>query len=171
VIYILHDSDRLLGLANKLIFGLLNLCACLVAQVVVHGILLGSLARQGESRALGRGLCRIEAQARVFNCLASTCGKLDVCVQRGTPPGEEPALDLGVLGQSRLANLFAGNGVLFKSSGERVFARVCLLRREHMRGVEGGTGHGMAECLGLGLCRGRGSEGSLGLGGRRGAGE
>ena len=169
--YILHDSDRLLRLANKLIFGLLNLCACLVAQVIVHGIFLGGLAGQGESRAFGRGLCRIEAQARIFNCLASTCGKLDVCVQRGTPPSEEPALDLCVLGQSRLANLFAGNGVLFEGSGQRVFARICLLRREHVRGVKGSTGHGMAERLGLGLCRGRGSEGSLGLGGRRGAGE
>lgn len=169
--YILHDSNSLLSLANKLILGLLNLCACLVAQVVVHAVLLGGLARQSKGRALGRGLGRIETEARVLDCFAGTRGELDVGVQRGTPAGQEAALDLGVLGQSRLADLFAGNGVLFKGSGERVFARVCLLRREHVRGVEGGTCHGMAEGLGLGLCGGRGSEGGLGLSGRRSAGE
>ena len=40
-----------------------------------------------------------------------------------------------------------------------------------MRGVEGGAGDGMAEGLGLGLCRGRGDEGGLGFGGRGGVGE
>lgn len=40
-----------------------------------------------------------------------------------------------------------------------------------MRGIEGGAGNGMAERLGLGLCGGRGSEGGLGFGRRRGVGE
>lgn len=40
-----------------------------------------------------------------------------------------------------------------------------------MRGVESGAGNGMAEGLRLGLRRGGSSEGRLGLGGRRGAGE
>lgn len=40
-----------------------------------------------------------------------------------------------------------------------------------MRGIEGGAGNGMAKCLGLGLCRGRGGQGSLGFGGRRGVGK
>lgn len=168
--YILHDTDGLLSLANKLILSLLNLGSRLFTDVVVHGR-LWSLTRQSESRTLCIGLGRIQAQPRVLHCLASTCGKLDVGVEGGTPAGQEAALDLGVLRQSRLTNLLAGNGVLLESGSKGVLTRACLLGCEHVRRVEGGAGNGMVERLGLGLCRGGSSEGSLGFGGRGGAGE
>jgi hypothetical protein len=169
--YVLHNADRLLGLSDKLVLSCLNLGPRFLAQVVFGNVLAGGLAGQCECGALCARLGGVQAQPRVLDVLAGTRGELDVGVQRRTPAGQEAALDLGVLCQARLADLLAGNGVLLERGGERVFAGACLLRGEHLRGVEGGAGHGMAERLGLGLCGGRRDEGSLGFGGRGGVGE
>jgi hypothetical protein len=149
--YVLHDTDGLLSLANKLVFGLLDLGSRLFTDVVVHGC-LWSLTWQSESRALCVGLGRIQAQPRVLDCLASTCSELDVGVERGAPAGQEAALDLGVLGQSGLADLLAGNCILLEGGSKGVLTGAGLLRGEHVRRVEGGAGDGMVERLGLGLC-------------------
>jgi hypothetical protein len=163
--HVLHNANRLLSLSDKLVLGGFNLGPRFLAQVILGHVLAGGLAGQGECGALCARLGGIQAQPRVLDVLAGPCSKLDVGVQRCAPARQEAALDLGVLCKARLADLLAGNGVLLEGGGERVFAGAGLLRREHVRGVEGGAGHGMAERLGLGLCGRRRNEGGLGLGG------
>lgn len=169
--HILHDANSLLGLSNKLIFSLFNLRPRFFAQLLLGQVLASSLAGQGECRALGTSFGRIQAQSRVLDILASACRKLDVGVQRRTPAREEAALDLCVLRKTSLADLLGCDGVLLEGCGERVFARAGLLGCEHVRGVQGRAGDGMAECLGLGLCGGWRDEGGLGFGGGCGVGE
>jgi hypothetical protein len=163
--YVLHNTNSLLRLADKLILSLLNLRSRLLAQVILHAVFPASLTRKRKRTTLGISLCRIEAQPRILNRLASASRKLDVRVQRCAPARQEAALDLGVLRQSRLADLLAGDGVLLETSCQRILAGRGLLRGEHVRGVDGGAGNGMAERLGLRLRRGGSSEGGLGFGG------
>ena len=149
--YILHDANSLLGLADEFVLGLLDLGTSLLAQVVITVAGLALLAGQCESTALSIGLGGIQTQPRVLDLLASTCRELDVGVEGCAPASQESALDLGVLRQTGLANLLAGDGVLLKGSGQGVLARVGLLGGEHVRAVQGGAGNSMAEGLGLGL--------------------
>ena len=167
--YILHDANSLLGLADEFVLGLLDLGTSLLAQVVITVAGLALLAGQCESTALSIGLGGIQTQPRVLDLLASTCRELDVGVEGCAPASQESALDLGVLRQTGLANLLAGDGVLLKGSGQGVLARVGLLGGEHVRAVQGGAGNSMAEGLGLGLRAGWCGKCCLGLCGRCGA--
>jgi hypothetical protein len=161
--YILHDANSLLGLADELVLSLLDLGTSLLAQVLVTVAGLALLAGQCECAALSIGLGGIQAQPRVLDLLAGTCRKLDVGVEGCAPASQESALDLGVLRQTGLANLLAGDGVLLEGSGQGVLARVGLLGGEHVRAVQGGAGNSMAEGLGLGLRAGRCGKRCLGL--------
>jgi hypothetical protein len=169
--HILHDTDRLLRLPDKLILSLFNLRPRLLGQILFPAILAPRLARQIEDGPLRARLGRIETQSRVLDGLARARRKLDIRVQRRAPARQEAALNLRVLSEPRLAHLLARDGVLLERGGERVFAGRRLLLGEQVRGVESGAGDGVGEGLGLGLCRGRGGQGGLRFGGGRGVGE
>lgn len=117
--------------------------------------MLSLLAREGESASLDVGLGGVQVESRVFHCLAGTCGEHDVGVECSTPASEELALDLGILCQPSLSDLFAGNGKLLERSGERVLASTGVLSLQSVRAVHCGAGNSVAEGLGLRLC-GRG---------------
>lgn len=152
--YVLHHANSLLGLANKLIFGLLDLRTGILAQVVQVAVGTGLFA----------SLDRVKHQAGVLNILARLSSEHQVSVKGGVPAGQEAGLDLSILGETSLANLLLGQSILFQGSCKRVLTLGAL--RECLGAGEGGTGDRVVEGLGLGLCGRRSCQGSLCLSGR-----
>jgi hypothetical protein len=155
--YVLHHADSLLGLSNKLILSLLNLGASILGQVVqvaTCGSLLVSLDG-------------VERQTRVLNVAAGLARKRQVGVEGSIPARQKAGLDLSILGQTGLADLFKGQSVLFQRRRQGVLLGGCALR-DQLRSGKRGTGDGMVKGLGLRLSRRRRSQGSLGFSGGRG---
>lgn len=128
--HILHDTNSLLGLRDKLVLGPLNLLLGLVAELVV---VEGVSARCGPKLpggALDAGLDRIQRQAGLLDALARARGEREVGVERRVPPGQEAALDLGVLREAGLADALLRERVLLERRGQRVLAgaRVLLVQ-------------------------------------------
>lgn len=169
--HVLHDANSLLGLGDKVILGLLNLLLRLRAQLLLLVSL--SLGRAGDlpGRALDAGLDGIEGQARLLDVLARAGGELEVGVEGRVPPGQEAALDLGVLGQAGLAHPLHRERVLLQRRGQRVLPGARVLLVQGLAARQAGAGDRVRERLGLRL-RGRGrGQGGLGLGGGCGGGE
>ena len=150
--YILHNANSLLSLANKLILSLLNHLPILLVQVINFT----------PGRALG-SLCRIQHQSRVLDILPRLGREHQVRVQSRVPPRKEPALDLRILRQSRLANLLRRKRILLEPSCERVLVAIGVCLGQEVRTGEGCAGDRVVEGLGLGFrCWGSG-QGSLGF--------
>lgn len=164
--HILHDTNGLLRLPHELILSLLNLSPRLLTNLLLHAIFPAGLARQRESTTLSISLRSIQAQPRVLHRLAGPRRKHNIRVQRRTPARQKSALDLGILCEPSLSDLLAGNSELLEGGRERVFAGTGMLTGQNVRAVQGGTGNGVAEGLGLRLRGGRCGEGGLGFGGR-----
>lgn len=152
--YVLHHANSLLGLANKLIFGLLDLRTGILAQVIQVAVGTGLFA----------SLDRVKHQAGILNVLARLSSEHQVGVEGGVPAGQEAGLDLSILGETSLANLLLGQSILLQGSCKRVLALGAL--RECLGAGEGGTGDRVVEGLGLGLSGRWGCQGSLCLSGR-----
>lgn len=152
--YVFHHAHSFLSLANKLILGLLDLSTSILAQVIQ--IAVGS--------RLFASLDRIKHQTGVLDVLTCLSSEHQVGVEGGVPTGQEAGLDLGILGQTSLADLLLGQGVLLQCSGKRILTLGAL--RKRLRASEGGAGDRVVESLGLGLCRRRRCQGGLGLSGR-----
>lgn len=167
---VLHDAHGLLGLVDKVVFGLFNLGSLVVGEVGLFAV-VGRLHAKGAGT--GAGLDGIERQTGILNSLAGALGELEVGVEGGGPAGQEAGLDAHVLVQTGLTDPFLGHGVLFKSLGERVVGasatEVALLQQ--LGAGEGGAGNGMVKSLGLGLRGGRGGQSGLDVGGVGSAGE
>ena len=107
----------------------------------------------------------VQVEAGLLDVLARASGKDQVRVQGRVPPGQEAALDLGVLGQAGLTHTLLRKGVLLESRGERVLAGARVLLVEGLAAGQAGAGDRVVEGLGLRLGARRGREGSLGLSG------
>ena len=166
--YILHHPNRLLRLRDKLVLRPLNLLLGLIAQLMVieRSSLLPSAKLPGSP--LDAGLDGIERQPRLLHTLAGARGEREVGVERGIPPGQEAALDLGVLRETSLADALLRQGVLLEGRGQRVLAGAAVLLVQRLAARQAGAGEGVRKGLGLRLGRGRGRQRGLGLGGRGG---
>ena len=151
--YVLHHAHGLLSLAHELILRLLDLGTGILAEVVQiapGSSLLGSLDR-------------VQRETGVLNVLAGLGGEHQVGVEGGVPASQEARLDLGILGQTSLANLLLGQGVLLQGGGERVLALGAL--NQGLGAGKRGAGDRMVESLGLRLSGGRRSQRGLGFSG------
>lgn len=172
--HILHHTNGLFGLRHEFVLCLLNLLLRLGANLVVVRVhvcvLRGRDGGHGDlpRRALGLGLGGVQRQARLLDALARAGRKHDVGVEGRVPAGQEPALDLRILGQAGLADALFGQGELLEGRGQGVVAGAAVLLVEELAASQGSAGNGVGEGLGLGLRRGRGRQGGLGLGGGRG---
>ena len=164
--HILHDTNCLLGLRDKIIFGLLDLLLRLVAKLMVfHNIGTGRGATHLPGGALDAGLDGVECQTGLLDVLAGTRSKRDVGIKRGVPPGKEAALDLGILGKASFTNTLLDQSVLLEGSRQGVLASTGMLLMQRLAASQARAGDSMGKSLGLRL-RGRGrSESSLGFGG------
>ena len=170
--YVLHDTNGLLSLSDKLVLGLLNLLLGLVAQLrLLVGLGAGRSASKLPSVALDTRLDGIEGEAGLFNALASAGCKHQVGVEGGVPACQETALDLRILGQAGLAHALHGQGILLEGSSEGVLAGTGVLLVEALAAGKTGAGDGVRERLGLRLRAGGCGKGSLGLGGGAGRGQ
>lgn len=164
--HVLHDTNSLLGLCDKLILSLLNFLLGLRAE-----LLLVVLAARGSSTklpggALDTGLDSIQSQPGLLDRLAGAGRKGDVGVQGGVPPSQEAALNLGVLGEAGLSNTLHGERILLERSSKRILTGGGVLLVESLGAGQRSAGDSMMEGLGLRLSRRRGGQGSLGFGGR-----
>lgn len=150
---ILHDADSLLGLSHKLILGLFNFHSRFLWQIVQVTMRSGLL----------RGLDRIKRKARVLHITTSFGSEAQVRVEGSVPPCQEARLNLSVLRQTSLANLFRRQGELLQRSGQGILAGGVL--GDQLRSRQRRTSNGMAEGLGLRLGGRRRRQGRLGLGG------
>lgn len=156
---ILHNADCFLSLSDKLILRLLNLSTGLLTQTV----------QITTSSRLLASLDRIQHKPGILNVLTRLGRKHQVGVERRVPTSQEPRLDLSILRQTGLAHLLRSQGVFLQRVRQGVFTGSTL--GQSLRSSQGGAGNGVVEGLGLGLRGRRGSQGSLGLCGRRGLGE
>lgn len=169
--HILHYTNSLLSLRHKFILRLLNLLLRLGADLLLLCTIPGAGLRRRDRRhrqlphvALGLGLGGIQSQTTLLDTLPRAGGEHDVGVERGVPPGQEAALDLGILRQASLADALLSQGELLERRGERVFASACVLLVQRLAASQGGAGDGVGEGLGLGLRGGGRGQGGLGLG-------
>lgn len=161
--HVLHDTNGLLGLSDKLVLSLLNLLLGLRAQLLlVVGLI--ALAAEAESGTLGVGLDSIKREARVLNVLTGAGSETQVGVKGSVPTSEEAALNLGILGKTGLANTLAGKRILLQGRRKRVFTGTSVVLVQELAARQTGAGDSMAESLGLGLGSGRSDEGGLGFG-------
>lgn len=163
--HVLHDADGLLRLGDKVIFGLLNLLLRLGAELcLLVGLRLGGGSHLPRV-ALDASLDGVEGQTGLLNILTRAGGELEVRVEGGVPPGQEAALDLGVLGQARLAHALHRQGIFLQGGSQRVLTGAGVLLVQRLAASQAGAGDRVGEGLGLRL-GGRGSsQGCLGLGG------
>lgn len=163
--YVLHNTHSLFSLRDEFIFGLLDLLLRLGGELLRVQVLL---ARRNASHlpgcALDPRLDRVQGEAGPLDVPARARGEHQVGVQCGTPASQEPALNLGILRETSLADTFLGQRILLQSRGERVLARPGVLLVEQLGAGQAGTGNGMVECLRLGLRARRRSQSGLRLG-------
>jgi hypothetical protein len=161
--HVLHDTNGLLGLSDKLVLSLLNFLLCLRAQLLlVVGLI--AMAAEAESSTLGVSLDSIKREARVLNVLTGAGSETQVGVKGSVPASEEAALNLGILGKTSLANTLAGKRILLQGRRKRVFTGTSVVLVKELAARQTGAGDSMAESLGLGLGSGRSDEGGLGFG-------
>ena len=148
---VLHHTNSLLSLANKVILSLLNLQLRLLRRLSLLMMLVLLLARQLEQSTLRPRLRSIQHQSRVLDTLSRTSSEHQVGVQCGVPASQESALDLCILCQSRLADTLGCKCVLLQCGCERVLAGARVLLLQEMGGGEGGARDGVGEGLWLWL--------------------
>lgn len=98
--YVLHHPYSLLRLPDKLILFLLHLGSGFLAH---HFII--RIHASGPTR-LTLGLGRIKTESRALHTTPGPRRKHQVRVQRRTPTGQKPLLDLRILRQAGLPHLF-----------------------------------------------------------------
>lgn len=167
--HVLHDTDGLLSLSDKLVLSLLNLLLGLGAKLLLLRLTSSTLTNL-ESVTLDASLDSIERQSGVLNVLAGAGRKHDVGVERRVPASKEAALDLGVLGDAGFSNTLHGEGVLLEGSGQRVLTSTSVVLVQGLATSQTGASNGMAEGLGLGLGGRRSDKSCLSLGGGGGGG-
>lgn len=163
--YVLHNTHSLFSLRDELVFGLLDLLLRLGAEFLrVQVVLARRNASNLPGRALDTRLDRVQGQASPLDVPACARGEHQVGVQRGTPASQEPALNLGILRETSLADTFRGQRILLQSRGQRVLARPRVLLVEQLGAGQAGTCNGMVKCLRLGLRGGRRRQSGLRFG-------
>lgn len=114
--YILHDTLSLLYLADKVVF----LCLDFRAGLLTHSRLVIRVeATALHLAALGR-LGAVEHESAVLDIATSLGGELNVRIECRLPSSQEASLDLLVLSQAGLADLFFGESIFFQSLRERL---------------------------------------------------
>lgn len=117
------------------------------------------------------GLDGVEGKARVLDILTSASSKGQVGVEGGVPASQESALDLGVLGETGLADTLRCKRILLQSSRQRILTGAGVVLVKQLAARQTGASDGMAEGLGLGLGSRGGDESGLCLGGGGGRGK
>ena len=111
-----------------------------------------SLSAKLEGIPLDTSLDSIKVEPGLLNVLARTASEGQIGVQGGVPTSKEAALDASVLGQPCLSDSLHSECIFFKARGQRVLASAGVVLVQHLAARQAGTGDGMVEGFGLGLC-------------------
>jgi hypothetical protein len=131
VTYVLHDPNSFFGMRHKLIFRLLDFLLGFRTQLWLFVLCGAWRSRRGQfpSSPSGPGLDGIQRQSSLLDILSRTRSKHQVRVEGCVPTSQEAALDLGILGQTCLADSLGSQSVLLKSGRKGILAcpRVLLV--------------------------------------------
>jgi len=158
--HILHDTDCLFSLRDKLVLLGLDLGPSILSQMVIAKLITRG-ANEPRSGLLALG--GVEAQARILDAAPGARGELDAGVEGGGPAGQELGLDGRVLGQPRLAHLLLRDRVLLQPRRQRVFRAGLFDAAERRRRRQRRARDGVVEGLGLWFCGRRRGHGCCGF--------
>lgn len=126
--YVLHNTHGLFSLGDEFVLGLLDLLLGLRAELVGSMMIFAGVASTDlPGVSLGARLDRVQCEAGLLDVFASTGCEHQVRVQRSVPTGQISALDLGILGQTGLAESLTSQRILLESGRKRILAGAGVL--------------------------------------------